>query len=227
MKKICLYAIVLAFIANIHGVANAQSKKWTFSAFTTLDCSNTRNTDYIKTWEKLAPGAGLQVNYSLTEKWEVVTGVSYIDKGHYTKYKGLGPNDGPMVFVNNYWLSYLAVPVQMQYNIISDNFRHYYFGIGISNDFSFGNTKSYRSKPFAQSMLVNMGFDFTWGKKWVIGLEPTFRYYLYLYADEVVYQQSFWIVEEGWPALRPYSVGLKVRVSKNNSMSFSRLYAGW
>ena len=202
MKYFCLILFELVIRSQM---AMCQEKRLYFSAFTTFDYSNIAKSDKIDSWGKLAYGLGIQSNYKFSENGELLLGFSYIDKGFTEKWTFQGFDSGG-TFTSSWWHAYISVPVQIQYNKIR-NYWKFYLAIGITNDFNFDGSGGHSIKPFAQSLIVNIGASRSVSKKWRIGIEPTFRHYLYSYSNESNYQI-------GHPALLPYSMGLKLIVMK-------------
>lgn len=202
MKRIFLLSLLLLASVSV----KAQEKKLRFSAYTTFDYSHIPETKQLNHYGKFAFGFGLQGNYALTERLDVVLGLAYIDKGYREKYEGFGPTDGRELYDTKWWHAYISIPVKLQYNFGKDTYRWYVAG-GVENDFHFDANGGYRYKDVAHSVVVNLGISMAVGAKYRLGLEPTFRNALSSYSTSEVRHRNL-------PDLKPYSYGLKLILTK-------------
>lgn len=200
MKKTLILLIIILFF----GLSNAQEKKIKFSAYTTWDYSNIPPSDLIDHRGKLAFGFGLQANYEISKKFEIVTAIAYIDKGYNEKTTGFGADDGIVTRITPWRSTYLSIPIKVQYNLLNDKWKFYIAG-GIENDFHLSGNGIYIYEDFAQSITFNLGVNTLISEKFSLGVEPTYRSSI----------QTYGIYNGGVrPELNPYSFGLKVLITK-------------
>lgn len=202
MKKLILLALILLTTSFTY----AQEKKLKFSVYTTLDYSNIPRSDLIKHSGKLAFGLGLQSSYEIFKNFDLVVGAAYLDKGYNEEITGPGADDAIQTKVNHWWYAYFSIPVKLQYSFVTRDFK-WYAACGIENDFNFDGSGSYIFEDFAQSMVMNIGVSKVISDKLRIGLEPTFRQAIQVYGTQNGNSRAV-------PDLKPYSVGLKLILTK-------------
>lgn len=182
----------------------AQERKLQLSAYTTWDYSNIPESNLIDHRKKLAFGFGIQSNYTLSKRVELIIGAAYIDKGYNEKTTSPGSDDGLETKINHWRYAYFSVPTKLQYNIINKNWKVYLAG-GVENDFNFDGNGHYTFKEFAQSIVLNFGISKLISEKARLGLEPTYRNNI----------QTYGIANGGYrPDLNPYSYGIKIIITK-------------
>ena len=217
MKALFILIFCLVFHTSF-----CQDGKFQLSYFTTWDYSNIQKNDKNVNFEhrgKLAFGLGIQANYELSNKIELLVGASYLDKGltwviapapdSVQGFCDEGCGDGGP---ENWWMAYFSMPIQLQYNLGTKGGLDYYIAVGITNDWNFdGNGGLFVYKDYANSFIANFGIMTTVGKA-RIGIEPTFRRFMNIYGTPN--GPAPW---EKRPNYKPYSIGIKLRITRNKT----------
>jgi hypothetical protein len=159
-------------------VANSSSK-WMKQSFDTLEVA------------KFGFTTGINYQFQLNEKIELVSGLLLSDKGEKTKKQF---SSKPALFNYNNHFYYLDIPLAVKYNLIRKNIKFFVFSglscnvfltqkitqvTGYTNDDVITknfNKNGYRSINIA--VLAGCGMECPISKNWNFRLEPTYRYSL-------------------------------------------------
>ena len=157
---------------------------------------------------KLGFSTGANVNFKLTRKFELQTGLFYSDKGYKTSKQPLdfpSPSpDEPTHFSAKYYENYLDIPLKLNY--ISGKGRlKFIAGAGLSANFflnASGKTTLFYSdgreeergkkssivdyKKFNISALASSGLEYKLKENIFLRAEPTFRYGLLKIVDQPI-----------------------------------------
>jgi len=150
------------------------------------------------TW-KPAFGEGLRCEIRPQHRISCAFSCMALDKGYSYKYESTRTESWLNKIRNKYGMVYLSIPVEMLFKL-SPKTRPAYIKTGSSCDLKFRESSNYR--PVSVSFLLGGGRSFLINEVLLLKLEPTLRYGLHDYAEQIR------IIPNHRHDYRPFSIGI-------------------
>ena len=101
---------------------------------------------------------------------------------------------------------YLSLPVELVYKFLDNAGSSLYIKPGASVDIDFHQTPGY--KQIGSSFILGIGMSIPVNEKLTISIEPTVRYAMFNYAEEIQF------VPDKYDDYKPFSAGIMVCISQ-------------
>ena len=150
---------------------------------------------------KLAGGIGIRLEYNFESRAHFMISGMMLDKGFNIVYEWSGLNNGYVNGRSRFREFYLSFPFEVVYRLRS-NLNSTYFKSGISFDIDVERKQGYN--PIASSIVMGVGKSFLINEILLVSIEPTFRYSIYNYGENV------WIFNDKKERYRPISIGIMI-----------------
>jgi len=155
---------------------------------------------------KISFGLGMRFEYNFRKKLSYAISAMILDKGYGFTFEQQRTDNSIITLRDQPVRLYASIPVEFIYRFVYNPGSSLYVKPGVSIDFDIHQTYNY--KNIGSSFIFSIGRLFPVNEKITISIEPTVRYAMYNYAEEIE------ILPDQQDNYKPISIGISVCLSQ-------------
>ncbi len=155
---------------------------------------------------KISFGVGMRFEYNFRKKLSYSISGIMLDKGYGLNYEQNMTDNSIIKLREQNGRLYLCLPIEVIYKFFDNDGSGLYIKPGVSVDMNLH--QNYNFKRIGSSFILGVGWSFSVNEKLTFSIEPTVRYAIYNYGEEIQF------VPNRLDDYKPFSVGLMVGISQ-------------
>ena len=223
MVQRLLMILALSLSISMCFAQSGKEKNYRFTFVSSVDlCGNIQNisTEYytnpdppaqpelvtVTANRKISFGVGMRFQYNFRKKLSYSISGILLDKGYGLTFEQQMTDNSIIKLRDRNGRLYLSLPVELVYKFLDNAGSSLYIKPGASVDIDFHQTPGY--KQIGSSFILGIGMSIPVNEKLTISIEPTVRYAMFNYAEEIQF------VPDKLDDYKPFSAGIMVCISQ-------------